>query len=506
MLYVKEKGNAPLNKLFDKIPEDLFSPLSRKYKSIYAFALVALYHLLKTEKTDIRKTDYVNLLKSKGDELFSLFSISADELDDKDDEEKVKMSLVAKSDDKDALLSEKVNYIVRKLSLCGWFIVSKNPKTNVEYIYLPAYSIEFMKILDEMTSDTSSYLPLVHQTYAELKMEDEKEDDYMYRSLCNARNNAENLSLSVTLLKQQICVFGNKLTNVLDPNLALKQHFDEYRTDVSDKYYHPMKTYDSLGLYAQPTITILSRWLHSERILTLLVREAKSEPANRNRSEADLSMEIIKSLQDISDIFSSLSHAFNDIDKANADYTEAVQRKVNYLSSSDKTIKGKIDKIILSLASEIKNNPALDYNDMPLLSKASGSISFLRQGFLDSDSLTMPFKRAPMEESEPLPLDDAFEDEEAGMAMAERFDRDLERFSDQAIVRFIEKNMQGRDTALTTDITLNSTDDLVLYILAILKSLMGLVPFKAEELKPSIVYQGWEMPLYQFTRKGTRKA
>ena len=62
-----------MNRLFDKIPEELFAPLSRKYKTIYAFALVSLYHMLKLYKTDIKRVDYANLLKSQGSELMALF-------------------------------------------------------------------------------------------------------------------------------------------------------------------------------------------------------------------------------------------------------------------------------------------------------------------------------------------------------------------------------------------------------------------------------------------------
>lgn len=490
-----------MTRLFEKIPEDLFSPLSRKYKSIYAFSLISLYHLLRLYKTDIKKTDYVNLLKSKGEEILSLFNVETDQLDDTDDSEKIALETKIPLDDTEAQLNDKVNYIVRKLAKFGWYIISKNPKNNVEYIFIPAYSIKLLQILDELTSDIGSYLPLVHQTYAELKMEDEKEDDYMYRSLLNARQNADSIEMSVTLLKQQICVFGNKLTSVLDPNVALKQHFDEYRIDVSDKYYHPMKTFDSLGLYSQPTIAILNKWLKSERILTLLVREAKTEPANREKEEAEVVKEIIKTIQDIIDIFSRITSAFNDIDSANANYTEAVQRKVNYLSSTDKTVKGKVDRIILALANEIKSNPALTYEELPILSKATDSCAFYRQGYIDSFSLTMPFRRSQIEESEPLPLEDDIDFGEQAELMNQVFDNELNRFSDSAILEFIDNNMKDKDEITTYDVKIDNTDQLVLMILGILKAMLGVIPYQATKISDRIEYCGYYMPLYKFTRK-----
>ena len=486
-------------RLFDRIPGELFSPLSRKYKAIYAFALVSLYHCIKLYKTDIKRSDYASILKNQGEELMALFNIETDKLDDRDEDEEIAIET------SDSELNQKVSYIIRKLASCGWYIISKDPKkNNVEFIYIPAYSIQLLKIIDEITSDVSSYLPLVHQTYAELKMEDEKEDDYMYRSLINARTNADAIEMSVTLLRQQICVFGNRLTSVLDPNVALKQHFDEYRISISDKYYHPMKTFDSLGLYSLPTINILNRWLKSERLITLLVKEAKTEPINQKKEESTLASEIIKTIQEIIDIFSRLTTAFNDIDAANANYTEAVQRKINYLSASDKTTKGKIDAIILAMANEIKNNPALRYEEMPLLNRANETLLLNRQGFFDSQSLTMPFKRNQVEEGGLLPIDDEFYPDEQSMMMNQLFDEEL-RFSDTAILAFLDSQMGNKEELLTTDVDLSNTDKLVMWILAVLKAILGTIPYEATKISDRIEYANYYMPLYKFTRKKNMK-
>lgn len=495
-----------LNRLFDKVPEDLFSPLSRKYKAIYAFSLVALYHMLVIYKTDIKKVDYVMFLRSQGEEILNLFSVETDRLDDKGEDEQVAIETVINPEDATSVLNVKVNYIVRKLAKCGWFIISKDPKSKIEYIYIPAYAIQFLKLINDLTSDASSYLPLVHQTYAELKMEDEKEDDYMFRSLLNAKNNADELEMNVTLLRQQICVFGNRLTYVLDPNVALKQHFDEYRVDVSERYYHPMKTFDSLGLYAQPTITILRRWLTSERIITLLVKEAKTEPSHRGKNTAELTNYIIKLISSVIDIFSRLASAFNEIDQANANYTEAVQKKVNYLSSTDKTIKGKIDRIILSLATELKNNPALRYEELPTLNKASDTLSFYRQGCVDSFSMPMPFKRKGKEENEePLPMADDIFPDEAISFMTDVLDDQLNRFSDRSIAEFMDRNMSDKQEMVTTDIDVKSTDELVLTILGTLKAMLGVIPYKAEKIADRVEFAGYYMPLYKFTKEKTKR-
>ncbi len=500
------KDQPQLNRLFDKIPEELFAPLSRKYKTVYAFSLITLYHLLRSQKTDVRRSDFALSLKSQGEERRKLFNIEADRLDDKDEEESVDVEQVKDKDDEAALLSQKVSYIIRKLSKCGWYIISRNPKTNVEYLYLPSFSIQRLKLLNDLACDTSSYLPLVHQTYAELKREDEKEDDYRYRSLENAKNNADTLDRSVTLLRQQILVYGNRLSKVFDPNTALKQHFDEYREDIADKYYHPRKTYDSLGLYAQPTISILKKWIKSERIITRLVRQAKAEPGNNEKDLGKLTSSVIKKIQDIIDIFSRLSSAFDEIDHANADYTEAVQRKVNYLSSSDKTRKGKLTAIVRSLAGEISKNPALSYDERPLLAKAGETISLYRQGYLDSQSRRMPYKRTrDRGREDPLPLEDDLLPEESSLLRNNILDNELNRFSDTTIRQYLEDNLEGKEERLTNERKVESTDDLVRRILGILKARLGRIPYTAEKISDRVLYAGYYRPLYRFKKKGVTK-
>lgn len=496
-----------MNKLFNKVPEDLFSPLSRKYKSVYAFALLVLYQMLKTYKSDIKRAEYVNNLKSQGQEMLDLFSVEADRLDDKDEEESVEIdSSKIDKDDLNSILSSKVSYIVRKLSKCGWFIISKDPKTSVEYIYIPAYSIKLIKLIDELSGDVGSYLPLVHQTYSELKLEDDKEDDYMYRALLNAKSNADSLEMSVTLLRQQILVFGNRLTNVLDPNVALKQHFDEYRVDVAEKYYHPMKTFDSLGLYAQPTIAILNKWLRSDRLLSMIIKQAKVEPRNKSKSIQEISSDVIKLIQDIIDIFSHLASQFDEIDRANSNYTEAVQKKINYLSSTDKTVKGKVDKIILKIASEIKQNPEMDYEMYPTLSKATESVKLFRQGCLDSFSLTMPFKREASTESfEPLPLDEDYFPTDDAMSFNDRLNDEVNRFSDRAVIQFLEDNFLDKKELLTNEIDISTLDKLVLMIFSIIKATLEVIPYKIEKISDRVEYCNYFIPLYKFTRRGGKK-
>ena len=66
-----------------------------------------------------------------------------------------------------------------------------------------------------------------------------------------------------------------------------------------------------------------------------------------------------------------------------------------------------------------------------------------RQGCLDSQSMTMPFRRGKVEEeSEPLVLDDDLFPDETAQLLNDTLNSEVSRFSDHAVEEFLESNMQ----------------------------------------------------------------
>jgi hypothetical protein len=485
--------------LFDKLPENFFSVLARKYKAVYSYALLTLFETLKTYKTKIKKTDYLNALRAHGEDIMNLFDVDLDKLDDKPDEEEIPFSV------DESVLAGKTNYIFRKLCATGWIDVERDLQTNVDYLYLPSYAIRMLELISELSSDTALYIPLVHQTYSELSLEDEKEDDYMFRSLASARKNADDLELNVTLLHHSICVFGHNLSSVFDPNEVLRQHFDIFKNEVGDKVYHPMKTYDSLGLYSLPVINILKKWQRDNRLMAKLVSQAKYDPSYMKMKASDIHEAVNRMLQETIDVFSRLDSAFEDIDRANAKYTQAVQKKVNFLSASDKTIKGKLDTIILQIAKGLESAPtnsdaAIDTLD--IVEKASDTISVYHQGFVNPDCLTMPFKRNGKEEMEPLPLEDQYEgDDDLLNAFLEN---EVNMFSAEAVENFMLQSFGDKKTIETKDFNLPDMDHLVLLILGTVRAEFGDMFYTIEKIGQQTTNGSFALPNYRFTRKGKR--
>ena len=476
--------------LFNIVPEGLFSPLARRYRAVYAYALVTLYRCLKLNGSHILRHDYMEMLRSHGDDIASLFSISSDRSDDREDDISVEMN-----ED-----SDKWAYIVRKLSASGWFQVIKDFRSKEELIFLPPYSIMLLEVLNNMVAMDRSYLPLVHQTYAELSMEDENEDEFMYRSLANAVHNSEQLELSVTLLHHSIVVYNNKLVDVTNPNEALRQHFDDFRTKVSNPIYHPMKTYDSFGLYSRPIVKILTGWLRDERKVSRLASQMRVDPTHIGMTIEEARDQVVANLNRIIDIFNRLNFSFDEIDRANSDYTEAVQRKVNYLSGSDKSFQGKLERIVAALVEELKKHPNANEENNTILARALDSVNPVRMGILKPSSLYMPFHREIRIDEEPLGIaeDMAYSDENL---MEDFLASEVSEYSEEKIESFMRRAFGSKDEITSLDIKVRTTEDLILLILAIVRSEFDICFFTADRLKESVVNGVYRMPLYRFVRK-----
>lgn len=479
--------------LFDRLPDGFFSPLSRKYKAVYAYALITLYHCLKLYKSKITRGVYMDMLRAHGQDIMSLFNIRSDRDDDREDGEDVQV--------KDPESEDKFAYVVRKLQNCGWFQTEKDYKTGAEYIFLPAFSIKMLELLNDLTSRDSSYIPLVHQTYSELALEDEKEDDFMFRSLANASHNTDQLELAVTLLHHSIVVYNHRLTGVSSPNEALHQHFDDFKTEIGDPIYHPMKTYDSFGLYSRPTVAILRRWLRDERLVSKMANQARSDPSYLGYTQAQATDLVISLLNKVIDVFQRINKSFDDIDRVNSDYTEAVQKKVNYLSGADKSIKGKLEKVVSALAEEMRKHPNADAENSELVRQAEETVSFCRFGILESTSFTMPFRRESRPDEDPLALQDDFALSGGDDLMADFLDREVSQYSEEAIEKFMRAAFAGRKEITTEDIPLNSIDDLILLILGIVRAEFDTSFFTIRKEKESVIHCGYKMPLYTLTRK-----
>ena len=468
--------------LFEIIPQNYFSLFGGKNRAIYVESLMVLYELLESDDTVIAKNDYIKNLKEKEINI-EQFSYDDEELDAKDVESVLQNTVSAKA-----------AFICRRLEETGWIDIAMDPNTFEETIILPQYSILIIKAFKDIISDEEApYLSLVHSTYSELKLEDEERDDFMYKSLLKAYENTKKLKVEMITLTHSIRIFQNKLSKLFEVNNVLHDYFDIYKKKISDRYYHPLKTFDSVARFKRPIVRILDKWLTDREIREKLVNQGLITTGGKTKSEVEGDIKEIVNY--ITDTYERLNIMIGNIDKENSEYTKSSTNKILYLNNSDKTIKGYLENVLKTYAQNI-NNPR---NLGKILSKMQDSIYFYEQGFIDSQSCTLPILRKYRLDSDPL---EVMIYEDMGYLLDDFIEETKSIFTDEKVYGFMEVAFGDKKSINISEIPLPNFDALICVILAIVKKDEESCFYTVEEVDQTKVKSyGYIVPNFQFTRK-----
>lgn len=468
--------------LFDIVSYNYFSLFAGKNKSIYMESLMVLFKMLENDETFIKKNDFLKALKEKAENL-NAFSFQDEEVDGKDD------LLIRET------IGAKASFIIKRLEETGWLDIAIDPETFEETIVLPPYSIAILKAFFDVISDSESpYLSLVHSTYSELKLEDEEQDDLMFATLLRSYENTKKLKVELITLMHSIRIFQNRLGKKFQTNEVLHDFFDIYKKQISDRYYHPLKTFDSVSKFKRPIIRILEKWIKDKDIRAKLVMQASFSYRNNDRNEIE--NDVITKINYISDTYESLNSIISSIDKENSLYTKASANKILYLNNTDKTIKGHLENIFKYYA----KNTHDPYSLAKVLSKMQESLYFYEQGFIDSESLTLPLLRRLKEHS--LPLEIVNFDEANEFIMEHFLEETKNIYTDERIYQFMENAFGDSNELKSADIPLLNTDSFICLIMATIKRSDPLCFYVIEEKeKKYIKNHEYLIPDFLFKRK-----
>ena len=469
--------------LFDIIPENYFGLFGGKNKAIYLDSLMVLYNLLESDEAFIKKSDFVKTLRERGKELES-FTYEDEEFDATQDN-----SLLAET------ASGKAGYIVKRLEETGRIDVMMDPDTFEESIIMPQYSILILKAFKDIISDEESpYMALVHATYSELKLEDEEQDELMYATLSRCYDNTKRLKVELITINHSIRIFQNRLSKLFDTNRVLHDYFDVYKNKIVDRYYHPLKTFDSVAKFKRPIIRILDRWINDRNLREKITRQAVlSNPTEtREAMEAD----VIEKINYITDTYEKLNATISSIDRENNAYTKSSANKILYLNNNDKTIKGHLENILKEYAKSTNDPRRL----RKILTKMQDSIYFYEQGYINGESLTLPILRKIREDDLPMELV-SFEDA-ADFLMSDFIEETRLIFTDEKVYGFMELAFGDKQEINISEIPIVDTDAFICLILAVIKKDDENCFYWVEEVdKTKIHSYGYIVPNFKFIRK-----
>ncbi len=472
-------------KLFEVIPENLFSILASKNKKVYIEALFVLHKAFKQEMM-ISKTDLVAMLIANLDEMMLDIDFSEENESLEDNNPFGGKSL--------GNLSAAAHFLLRRLRDTGWVEVEYQIDSFAESITLPDYSIKIINLLYSLTEEQAAeYNSYVYSAYSDLRTADEERDDYMFTALVSAYEKTRQLLDELKTLHNNIRRYHQALNEYATVNEVLKGHFDEYKSLILDKIYHPLKTFDSVPRFRTPILKILGGWMADQSL-----RERMSEQAllrGRYRSKEEAQEGIILIIGEITDTYERLDEMLQEIDRKNSAYTRASMEKMQYLLNSDRSIKGKIVDLLLGLTGEKDSQVRALYEQM------SGGVELYRQEYVDANSLYFRRVRQKIKESDPLEARKP--DEDVGEeALNEFLDKAKKSYSHQRVMNYMRGILKDKDVLTSAEIELPSDEEFILLMLGSLKGTDKNTFYSVEFLEGYLDNNGYRIPKMRFLKKG----
>jgi len=468
-------------KLFEVLPQNLFSILASKNKTIYIEALFVLRKAFKQEMS-IKRTDLVAMLIANLDEMMLEIDLSEDEISG-DPQESSGVTT----------LSSTAHYILRRLRDTGWIDTEYQVDSFEENITLPDYSIKIINLLHSLTDESiKEYNSYVYSTYSAIKTADLERDDFMYNALLTAYDNTVRLIDELKTLHNNIRRYHQALNEYATVNDILKGHFDEYKGLIMDRIYHPLKTLDSVPRFKIPILKILGNWLSDNTLREKMAEQAMLRGKYRIKEEA--AEDIILKIGEISDAYEKLDEMLEDIDRKNSAYTRASIEKMRYLINSDRSIKGKLVELLMHVSGEPGKASQVS------VERLGEAVELFKQNYIDEKSLYIRAARDKRKDGKPMEVR-VGEDGKADEALAAFLRKTRNAFSHRRVMDFVKDLMADANVVSTKDIPVADDESFILLMLAVLSSGERNIFYNVELLEGYLEKNGYRIPELLFIRK-----
>ncbi len=466
LLAVSGKGLTV--EFFAVFPQNFFSLFASPNREVYAEALLLLHRHYRQE-TRLKKAELVSRLVA-GLET-RMLEMEAEEGDLYGLGEEVN-------------LSGRAHFLLRKFLETGWLEVEPDLSSFEECYIVPGYASKVLNLFyDILQGRTVEYNGYVHSTYSSLKTADQERDEQLYYALRHAHQATQQLWASLRELLDNIRQYHQRLQQQVEVRGLLVEHFDKFRVLISDKVYHPLKTFDSVPRFKQRIVGILKKWLRDSEVLLEIARTSVKRGECRELGAAR--EQVVSRIVEILDIYDKLDELLAQIDRKNSAYTRASVERMQYYLNTDRDIRGKLVEVLKSL-------PSLRRGETALVRAISEGLPLFEPGYLDEYSLySPPRKREHLPEQGERTTVSAREIE---AEMAEFKERLKKAYSHRKIVEFMLSLLSGRDSLTTGELTMEDNEDFVRLLLAVVKSGEEELPYRVEFKDGYLYVNGYRLP------------
>ena len=462
-------------KLFDVLPEELFSVLASPNRALYADALEVLY------------TAYRENLRMPEQTLFTMLRNRLEE-----------ELLAANFDDEDIYeeelsdLSGRARFIIRKLCAKGWFEKVRGEQFDV-YITVPGYSSRLLEVLHQLREDTPARgYSYVFGTYSTLKVAGEGDSVYdKMAAVYSAYDNTRALIDVLQMVYHNVRHFFKLQVEMQDLNEVLASHFDDFGQRVVEAYIRPLKIKDSVPKYRVPIQSIISEWLGDEELLTAMAQQAVQD--RRGETVEACRGDLMKKMFWIKDRYDTMEHEYLDaIDSQVRRYTRATTQKIENLTNRDRSVKGNLNVVLQALADE-------DKGSMELTDKLSDVFSLYEQQFISEKSLWLRKRIEKRERTAPVVIEEGNQISDAALEKAKELLQT--EYGRVAVFNHIKDLLGDSGEFYAKDIGLYEDKDYIMSLLTVLYSKEKVAPHKVQILDGDYKENGYTIPQMKVTRR-----
>lgn len=460
-------------KLFDAVPNELFSVLASPNRSLYADALDVLYESYQ-ENLKIPEETLYSMLRGKLEQQLAEVTFEGEDIDEEELRD----------------VSGRARFLIRKLNSKGWLEKQRGDDFN-EYITVPGYSSRLLELFHQLRDDSPmrgySY---VFGTYSALKVASEGTSVYdRMAAVYSAYDNTQSLIKLLQMVYHNVKHFFQLQINMQQVNTVLASHFDDFGQKVVEAYIRPLKIKDSVPKYRVPIQKILTGWLEDDALLT-----AMSNAALQDRRGSDLNAcrsDLLRKIFWVKERYDNIEHEFLDeIDQQVRRYTRATTQKIENLTNRDHNVRGNLNYLLTALS---RNRRASE-----LVEQIQPAFQLYEQSFLSEKSVW--YRKRPGKRTKAAPV--LIQGGEIDPEMARQAQLLLHsEYGRSEIAAYVEQWLGAAEVCYSEDLNLEDDKAYIMSLLAVLTGGDRSSTYTVRELEGVYSENGYAIPRLQIKRR-----
>lgn len=439
---------APGERLFDHIPESLFSVLAGPLKELHAGLLFLVYDQYRRTIYTLPRETVIDLfceyLESAGTQQWAAAEVEG--------EEEAEQSPAQNPRDR-------ANQLLRKFLDSGWLIQEQ----GYDYTFrltLPDYALSLLEAFEKIRTgyrmEFRGRVLSIHQILT-------GEEGFSYVALQQAAEYTAELVDGLKRLSHSIKAYTERLLEKSDPREIMRHIFDEYHAQVLGEQYFRLKTSEHVSKYRSGLLAQVKEWQANRPEIVNQAARMVQERQAPDRLTAENT--IYDWLEYIEESFSRMDELLEEIDRRNVQYARSAVEKLRFQLQQGRGVEQQLVAVLRYLAAHARAGG--EREEPP--PEVSRLIRMYSLRTVDESSIKTPAREK--KEHQPRPLEPVVLDQAARSGKLERFRRRLEEeITVEEINRYLRDLLPREGELPLSELPLGTRDEWIRLIYIILYS------------------------------------